>query len=299
MRIVTRPDFDGVVCAALLRDALDIDEDVLWVEPNAVQKGLVQIGSNDIVANLPYDARCALWFDHHFTNRHTRSFDGVFKIAPSAAGLIYRYYQSRFSRDFKDMVEATDRIDAADLTEDEVRHPEKYDYVLLSMTITDGAASDESYWDHLVDLLRNRPLDDIMKDPKVRQRCERARELNDKYATYLKEFTRVESHVAVTDFRSLPNAPVGNRFLVYCLFPETVVNMRICYVTPPGDTIAVSVGHSIFNKNCLVNAGLMLSEFEGGGHRGAASCRFSAEKADDYIPRILDILLKNEDNEKV
>ena len=299
MRIVTRPDFDGVVCAALLRDALDIDKAVLWVEPNAVQKGLVKIGSDDIIANLPYDPGCALWFDHHFTNRHTRPFDGVFQIAPSAAGLVYQYYLNRFSRDFKDLVEATDRIDAADLTEDEVLHPEKYDYVLLSMTITDGAESDEAYWNHLVDLLRSQPLDVIMDDSEVQLRCERVRELNDNYTTYLQDFTRVESHVAITDFRSLPNAPVGNRFLVYSLFPETVVNMRICNITPPGDTIAVSVGHSIFNQNCRVNAGLLLAEFEGGGHRGAASCRFSAAKADDYVPRILDILLKNEDNEKV
>lgn len=298
MRIVTRPDFDGVVCAALLSDALDIDEPVLWVEPSAVQKGQVEIGSGDIIANLPYRPGCSLWFDHHFTNRHTHSFDGVFRIAPSAAGLIYQYYRNRFSRDYKDLVAATDRIDAADLTEDEVLHPEKYDYVLLSMTIADGAKSDESYWNHLVDLLRRRPLDEIMKDPSVQQRCERARVLNAAYASYLREFTRVESHVAVTDFRSLPNAPIGNRFLVYSLFPETVVNMRICNITPPGDTIAVSVGHSIFNRNCRVNAGLLLAEFEGGGHRGAGSCRFAAAKADDYIPRILDILLKNEDNEK-
>ncbi len=299
MRIVTRPDFDGVVCAALLRDALDIDEEVLWVEPSAVQKGLVQIGSNDIIANLPYDDRCALWFDHHYTNRPDSSFEGVFKIAPSAAGLIYHHYRKRFSRDYEDLVSATDRIDAADLTEDEVRYPEKYDYVLLSMTITDGAESDQVYWDHLVELLRSRPLDGIMADPSVQQRCQQVSELNQKYATYLMEFTQVESHVALTDFRSMPKAPVGNRFLVYCLFPETIVNMRICYVTPPGDTIAVSVGHSIFNRNCRVNAGLMLSEFEGGGHRGAGSCRFAADKADDYIPRILDILLENEDNEKV
>jgi hypothetical protein len=298
MRIVTRPDFDGVVCATLLIDALDIDEPILWVEPNAVQKGHVEIGPEDVVANLPYPSGCALWFDHHYTNRHNQSFEGVFEIAPSAAGLIYKYYQNRFSRDYSGLVAATDRIDAADLTEDEVLHPEKYDFVLLSMTVTDGADSDESYWNHLVDLLGRKPVADIMEDPLVKERCGRACQLNANYVDYLQAFTRVEAHVAVTDFRTLPNAPVGNRFLVYSLFPETAVNMRICNITPPGDIIAVSVGHSIFNPNCRVNAGLLLSEFEGGGHRGAASCRFAAHKADDYIPRILDILLKNEDNEK-
>lgn len=297
MRIVTRPDFDGVVCAALLSDALEIHAPVRWVEPSAVQKGEVTISSGDILANLPYHPDCALWFDHHFTNRHDRPFEGVFEIAPSAAGLIHRYYQGRFARDYSALVEAANRIDAADLTEDEVLRPEKYDYVLLSMTITDGSETDEPYWNHLVGLLSSRALDQIMNDELVVQRCRRALELNAAYADLLREYTRVIEHVALTDFRPLPKAPAGNRFLVYSLFPQTVVNMRIFYATPSRDTLAVSVGHSIFNPGCRVNAGLMLSEFEGGGHRGAGSCRFAAEKAHEYIPRILDILLANESNE--
>ena len=91
--------------------------------------------------------------------------------------------------------------------------------------------------------------------------------------------------------------PTGNRFLVYSLFSEAVVSVKIRYDDKDKQRVAVSVGHSIFNRNCKVNVGVMLSEFEGGGHRAAASCRFDVEKADDYIPRIIDILLKNEDNE--
>ena len=89
MRIVTRPDFDGIVCAVLLFEALDIKEPVAWVEPNDVQKGLVKIQSEDIVANLPYSKGCALWFDHHFTNQINKPFKGAFRIAPSAAGIIF------------------------------------------------------------------------------------------------------------------------------------------------------------------------------------------------------------------
>lgn len=220
MRVVTRPDFDGVVCAALLCDALVIDAPIRWVEPSAVQKGMVGITADDVVANLPYDSACGLWFDHHYTNQHSQPFEGVFQIAPSAAGLIYRHYQERLGRDYSELVQAADRIDAADLTEDEVLHPEKYDYVLLSMTLADGTDPDELYWNHLVDLLRSRPLEYIMNDSMVHQRCRRVRELNAAYADYLKECTRVNDHVAITDFRSLPKAPIGNRFLVYSLFPK-------------------------------------------------------------------------------
>ncbi len=74
MRIVTRPDFDGIVCAVLLRDALKITRPVKWVEPNVLQSGQVEIHNGDIIANLPYQDNCTLWFDHHYTNRIYRPF---------------------------------------------------------------------------------------------------------------------------------------------------------------------------------------------------------------------------------
>ena len=64
MRIVARPDFDGIVCAVLLYEALDINKPVLWVEPNAMQDGQVEIRKGDIIANLSYQKNCTLWFDH-------------------------------------------------------------------------------------------------------------------------------------------------------------------------------------------------------------------------------------------
>ena len=138
MRIITRPDFDGVVCAALLYNALDIEGPVKWAEPSDLQRGLVEIREGDVIANLPYDDRCALWFDHHYTNRIDRPFNGEFRIAPSAAGIIFAHYKDRFVRDYSELVTATDKIDSADLTLDEVLNPEKYGYVLLSMTMSDG-----------------------------------------------------------------------------------------------------------------------------------------------------------------
>jgi nanoRNase/pAp phosphatase (c-di-AMP/oligoRNAs hydrolase) len=59
----------------------------------------------------------------------------------------------------------------------------------------------------------------------------------------------------------------------------------------------VSAGHSIFNRHCNVNVGLMFSRFEGGGHNGAGACSFDRSKADDYIPKFINILKKNESNE--
>ena len=135
MRIVTRPDLDGVVCAVLLKDAEKITEPVKWVQPNDIQKGLVDIRQGDIIANLPYDERCSLWFDHHYTNRITRPFKGAFELAPSAARVIFKYYKQRLQRDYSELVNEADKIDSADLSMAEVLYPEKHPYLLLSMTI--------------------------------------------------------------------------------------------------------------------------------------------------------------------
>ena len=297
MRIVTRPDFDGVVCAVLLIDALGIKEPVKWVEPSALQRGQVEIRKGDIIANLPYDDKCTLWFDHHYTNEIDHPFKGVFKIAPSAAGIIFEHYQDRFKRDYSELVTATDKIDSADLTLDEVCQPEKYGYVLLSMTVFEGDYPNEFYWNRLVNLFGEHDFERILKDPEVKRRCQDVVNQNEQYAGQLKANTRLEKHVAITDFRHLEKTPTGNRFLVYALFPESFVHVRIRREDQNKDMIAVSVGHSIFNPHCNVNAGQLLADFKGGGHYGAAGARFHASKAEEFIPLIIDALLKNENNE--
>jgi oligoribonuclease NrnB/cAMP/cGMP phosphodiesterase (DHH superfamily) len=262
-----------------------------------VQRGLFDIQNEDIIANLPYDERCALWFDHHYTNQINTPFKGAFKIAPSAAGIIFDYYKNRLQRDYSELVQAAGKIDSADLTLDEVLHPENHPYVLLSLTVSNDDQPDEPYWNKLVELFRKYDIRQVLKDPEVKQHCQSVVAHNDRYVDFLKKHTLLNQKVAITDLRTLDKPPGGNRFLVYSLFPESIVNMRIRYQDKKKEMIVVNVGHSIFNPNCNVNVGLMLTHFEGGGHRSAGSTRFHVSKADEYIPDIIDILLKNENNE--
>jgi oligoribonuclease NrnB/cAMP/cGMP phosphodiesterase (DHH superfamily) len=298
MRIVTRPDFDGIVCAVLLYEALDIVAPVVWVEPNDMQIDSTQIQKGDIIANLPYDERCALWFDHHYTNQIAGPFKGAFKIAPSAAGIIYQYFKGKFQRDYRELVKAADKIDSANLTLEEVLHPENHPYVLLSLTVSNEDQPNEDYWNRLVALFKKYNIRKILKDPEVKQHCQSVTKQNDRYVEFLKTHTVLNQHVAITDFRPLDRPPSGNRFLVYSLFPESYVNVRIRFEDRNKQMVVVNVGHSIFNPNCKVNVGLMLVHFGGGGHRGAGSARFHTSQSDDYISRIIDGLVKNENNER-
>lgn len=296
MRIVTRPDFDGIVCAVILIEALDIKQRIKWVEPGEIQKNQVNIYRDDIIANLPYHENCMQWFDHHVSNRTDKPFKGSFEVAPSAAGVIYRYYQDRLKRDYRELIRETDRIDSADLSLDEVLHPEKYPYVLLSMTVSNQEGNDDFYWNRLVELLRKNYIATVLNDIEVQARCQMVIQQNSDFKEHLINNTRLKKHVSITDFRLFKKAPTGNRFLVYSLFPEAVVSVKIRFDDLDREKVVVSVGHSIFNRNCNVNIGLMLSNFEGGGHRGAGACNFHVSKADTYIPKIIEILIKNESN---
>jgi hypothetical protein len=297
MRIVTRPDFDGVVCAVLLQDVEPVTEATLWVEPSEMQQGRVAVRATDIVANLPFHPCARLWFDHHFSNRHDQPFQGAFDLSPSAAGLVHRYYAGRFSRDFGELVHQTDRIDAADLTREEVEHPERFAHVLLSMTVSGRRREDDAYWNRLVRLLASHELPAVMEDPEVRGRCREVENENRTYREHLLRHTRVRGPVAVTDFRGLPDTPRGNRFLVYSLFPETCVHMTIRHDDRDPAKMVVAVGHSIFNRCCRVNVGLLLAGFDGGGHPGAGSCTFPAAKVEAYVPVILATLMRNDPGE--
>ncbi len=294
MRIITRADFDSVVCAVLLYEALGIKKAIKWVEPHEIQKQQVQIKAGDIIANLPYHENCSLWFDHHFSNRIDKEFKGLFRIAPSAAGLVYEYYQDVLNRDFSELVAQADKIDAAALSLDEIRHPENYPYILLSMTVSSQIKNDEAYWNHLVSLLRKQKIQAVMKDPQVREICRRVIAENKIYRKLLQEYTRTTGPVSITDFRSFDIPPSGNRFLVYSLFPETIVNIKIRHDIQDKETVIVNVGHNFLHPGCRVNIGALLSRFEGGGHKSVGACSFAAHKTNGYLPQIISLLVKNE-----
>ena len=296
IRIVTRPDFDGIVCAVLLRDAENIGSDIYWVEPNEIQSKTAKILSGDILANLPYAKRCALWFDHHISNKPKGDFDGAFEVAPSAANVVYKYYQEKGILDnrYDELIFHTDIIDAALLNQDQVQYPEKYPYILLSMTIKNQGYADIEYWNLLVDLLKETPIDQIIAHEQVKTRSQAVIEENAHWEKHLKNHTSIENKISITDFRNLETVPDGNRFLSYSIFPQSIASIKIRYGGQDKETVLVSIGQSIFNQQCNVNIGKLLSRYGGGGHAGAGGCTLSTETADATIKELLQTMMDNQ-----
>ncbi len=294
MRIVTRPDFDGIVCAVLLKEALDPNLEIVWMEPNDIQSGRAKIKAGDILANLPCHPDASFWFDHHVSNSPENPIPGAFEIAPSAAGVVYRYYQTQGKLDnrFDELVENTDIIDSADLTMDQVNAPEDYPYVLLSMTIKNNDFGDIDYWNHLVEMLRTDPVDKVMQDAQVPSRSQEVIRENKAFGQFLKDYTRIEDRISITDFRGLSPVPSGNRFLTYSLFPDTIASVRIRYKGPDKTQVLLSVGKSIFKKESRVNIGQLLARYGGGGHDGAGGCTLD-RPAQAQIDEIVEAMKAN------
>jgi hypothetical protein len=287
MRLVTRADFDGIACGVLITAQETIDR-FLFVEPKFMQDGEVRIESDDIIANLPYHPDCHLWFDHHFTNQMSTSFRGNFRIAPSAARVVFEYYSHDSLAKHETLLAETDRIDSGSLEMEDILHPR--DYVLISFTIDPSIEEDEPYWIALIHLLRDQPFSSVMEDPDVKARCKQVLDDFKVYQTILASNSRREENVAITDLRRVEFEGKVNRFLVYTLFPETDVSVKLFNDSQRKGRTGISVGKNIFNKTSSINVGKLLTHYGGGGHDGAGSCRVPDEEVDKVVSEITSAL---------
>src|SRR5262245_34686603 len=116
-RLVTRSDFDGLVCGVLLKEINRIDA-ITVVHPRGVQDGKVPISRRDITTNLPYAKDCHLAFDHHSSERQRNGENApenhiIDPKASSAARVVYRYFggPSRFPHISEEILIAVDKAD--------------------------------------------------------------------------------------------------------------------------------------------------------------------------------------------
>lgn len=289
MRALIRGDMDGMTSVVLISLVEDITE-IAFAHPRDMQDGKIPVTENDIIINLPYVKGCGLWFDHHISEgkkvEGIGKFKGSFAVAPSAARVVYNYYQRPEFERFKELLEATDRLDSANLTQEDVANPSGW--ILLGLTLDPRSGLGMEFRDYfrgLVGYVKEMPLEKILQHTEVKKRCQRVLEEQEEFKKLLKEYSRQEGNVIVTDLRGVKAMPAGNRFLVYTMYPEANVEVRIF----PGmlNNTVVAAGHSIFNRTCKVNLGKLMAEYGGGGLQGAATCQLPDEDADARIAEII------------
>ena len=297
MRLVTRSDFDGLACGALLLEAGVIDH---WqfAHPKDLQDGLVEINENDCLANVPYVPGCGLWFDHHSSEMERLELAGKYKgesrITPSCARIIYEYYggKEKFPN-FDDMMIAVDKVDSGNLTVDEIMNPTGWILVGFLMDPRTGlgrwrqfSVSNYQLMEKLMVACRDKSTEEILAMPDVIERIEVYNEQTAKFKEMVKAHTKVEGNVIITDLRGVDPIYTGNRFLIYSMYPEQNISAWIVNGRG-GHGCSAAVGYSIINKTCDVNVGSLMLKYNGGGHKKVGTCQFSDDNMESDLPKML------------
>lgn len=297
MRLVTRSDFDGLACGALLKDVGVIDS---WkfAHPKDLQDGLVQIDQNDCLANVPYVPGCGLWFDHHSSeferNQLAGQYKGESRIAPSCARIVFEYYggESRFAH-YLPMMEAVDKVDSGNLTREEVLSPSGWILLGFIMDPRTGLGRWRNFripnyqlMEMLIDCCRTMDIDEILALPDVNERVETYFEQAEKFREMVLAHTRTDGSVIISDLRGVEPIYSGNRFYIYSLYPEQ--NISVWIVSGKGGQgCSCAVGYSILNRTAHVDVGSLLLKYGGGGHKAVGTCQFKDEDMEEKIPALL------------
>jgi nanoRNase/pAp phosphatase (c-di-AMP/oligoRNAs hydrolase) len=298
-RLVTRSDFDGLVCAVLFKD-LDMIDDILFVHPKDMQDGIIDIGPNDITTNLPYVAGCHLSFDHHASEVKRRGDNDpdnhiIDVDAPSAARVVYDYYGggTRFPEISVEMMEAVDKADSAQFSQDEILHPK--DWVLLNFLMDSRTGlgrfrefrvSNYQLMMELIDYCRDHTIAQILELEDVKERVELYNSHRQQFEDQLKRCTSVHNNLVVLDLRDEEIIYAGNRFMIYALFPEQNISTHVLWGLKKQNTV-FAIGGSIINRSHKTHIGELCLEHEGGGHRNAGTCQV----ANDQYSKVLSELI--------
>ena len=296
--LYTRSNFDGLVCAALLKE-IGIIDDVKFVHPKDVQDGKLQLTANDITASLPYCSGVYMAFDHHSSESiRTKEYKDNYVIepaAPSSARIIYEYFggEDRFSSNLHDLLEAVDRADCTSFSEEDVLHPEGWVMLNYLMDPRTGLGrfkhfniSNYNLMLKLVDLCSQKSITEIMQDPDVRERIELYNQEQDAFKEQLARCTRIQDNIAILDVRNEEVIHVGNRFMIYAMYPQVNVSIHILNGKQNLNTV-FAVGKSIINRSCPIDVGAMMYEYEGGGHINAGTCQVDNDKAEETLQSII------------
>ncbi len=302
-RLVTRSDFDGLVCAMLLKEIGIIDE-IKFVHPKDVQDGKIELNENDITTNLPFDKRVGLAFDHHESELRRNKLEdylGKYIIdgnAKSAARVVYDYYGGElvFHGVSEEIMDAVDKGDSADFTEEEILNPSGWVLMNFLMDARTGLGrfhnfriSNYELMMKLIDFCVDHSIEDVLKLPDVKERVDLYFEQQDKFKEQLKEITQIHDKVAVIDLRKEDIIYAGNRFMIYAMWPEIELSMHVAWGFKKQNT-AVMIGKSIINRSSQFDIGQLCLSYGGGGHANAGTCQLDNDKIDAELPTIIDKL---------
>jgi len=302
MRLLTRSDFDGLACGAIL-SYLGLIDEWKFVHPKDIQDGLVEVTDNDILANIPYIKGCKLWFDHHSSEPERLGsdtyFEGVSRQAPSCARVVYEYYggEAKLGK-FAEMLHFVDKVDSGNLTKDEILEPRGWILLGFVMDPRTGLGRFRNFTISNYDLMAvlakacaEKSIYDILAMPDVKERLDLYYQHKEPFMNMLKTHTKAKGSVILVDMRGIETIYAGNRFLIYTLYPDQNISVWVVDGRNKAN-VAITIGHSIINRTSNVDVGSLLLCYGGGGHKQVGTCQVSYNDADKVLNEILEKINK-------
>lgn len=290
MRLLTSTNFDGVICAVLLRHVEQITE-ILYADPLAIENEQVEVRNGDAISGLPFHNHATLWFDHHTSAEEAGSLlhkaRGKRGKAPSSARLIHDHYKNVEFQKYETLLAENDRISEANLTMEDVLNPQGWG--LLSHTLDHLRRLDnyKKYANLIVsELYKNPDLDRLFELPLVKEMVDQYLKDAEIYKERIKYVSRIDKNIIITDLREAELLHIGNRFIIFALFPDQNVQLRLTLIDDKKH-IQISMGKSIFNRTCNLHLGKLAAEFGGGGLEGAAGYKIEKDLAPIKIKEII------------
>ncbi|ASJ40557.1 MULTISPECIES: exopolyphosphatase [Vibrio] len=290
-RLVTRSDFDGLVCAVLLKQQ-DLIDEIKFVHPKDMQDGLIDITENDIVTNLPYVAEAHLVFDHHLSetirNRGRHENHIINPNAPSAARVVWDYYggTSVFPVEWIEMMEAVDKGDSAQFSRDDVLDSKGWNLLNFLMDARTGLGrfrefriSNYNLMMDLIDYCKNHTIEQILDLPDVKERIDLYREHEIKFKEQIQRCATVHKNLVLLDLTNEETIYAGNRFIIYALFPDCNISIHKMWGFQK-QNVVFATGKSIFDRGSKTNVGELMLKYGGGGHQAAGTCQINLEDAE-------------------
>jgi len=298
-RLVTRSDFDGLVCAVLLKQ-LELIDEIIFVHPKDMQDGKIEITDNDITTNLPYVDGCFLAFDHHLSEISRRGDKApenhiIDVNAPSAAHVVFNHYGGAkvFGDISAEMMEAVDKCDSAQFSEDEILNPEKWillNYLLDARTglgrFRDFSISNYQLMMQVIDYCQQHTIDEILELPDVVERIELYNEQSEKFKEQVKRCSTIQQNLIVLDLLTEDIIYAGNRFIIYALYPECNISIHKMWGLKKQNTV-FAIGKSITNRSSNTNIGDLALKYGGGGHANAGTCQVANDQAEQVLTELI------------
>ena len=297
-RLVTRSDFDGLVCAVLLKH-LNLIDDIKFVHPKDMQDGIVDISDRDITTNLPYVADAHLVFDHHHSELLRNPGEHANHIidadAPSAARVVWKHYggHDAFPKGWDEMMEAVDKGDSAQYNQEEVLHPKDWELLNFLMDARTGLGrfrefriSNYNLMMDLIDYCKDHNIKEILKLPDVSERVDLYFEQEQKFKAQIQRCATVHDNLVVLDLREEEVIYAGNRFVIYALYPQCNISIHVMWGLKKQNTV-FATGKSIFDRASKTNVGELMLKYNGGGHEAAGTCQVENEQAQQSLAEIV------------